>query len=57
MIKENQTIILNKFFTRDDNNMGFKFKVEYTAMNEDEESSDDPKAKERAKKAKVSFGK
>lgn len=45
MIKENQTIILNKFFTRDDNNLGFKFKVEYTVMEGDEESSDDPKAK------------
>ena len=25
-------------------------------MNDDEESTDDPKAKEKAKKAKVSFG-
>jgi len=56
VIKENQTIILNKFFNREDNNLGFKFKVEYTAMNDDEESTDDPKAKEKAKKAKVSFG-
>ncbi len=45
MIKENQTIILNKFFNREDNNLGFKFKVEYTATNEDDESTDDPKAK------------
>lgn len=36
VIKENQTIILNKFFNREDNNLGFKFKVEYTAMNDDE---------------------
>ena len=27
VIKENQTIILNKFFNREDNNLGFKFKV------------------------------
>ncbi len=56
VVKENQTIILNKFFNKEDNNLGFKFKVEYTASNDDEESVDDPKAKEKAKKAKISFG-
>lgn len=36
--------------------MGFKFKVEYTSNGEEEEiNSDDPKAKEKSKKAKVLF--
>ena len=29
VLKENQTIILNKFFNREDNNFTFKFRVEY----------------------------
>ena len=55
VLKQNQSIILNRFFNRYDNKLTFRFKVQYRMV--DEDFSDDPKIKEKSKIAKVSFGK